>query len=59
MSDDALGEFTLREKGQPETGDTLGEWILVDQTPVLFQPQESLVEKLYQDGTGRTTIMLS
>ena len=45
---DALGVFKLKARRRPETGDTLGEWIIVDQTPIFFQPQEDLIEKTYR-----------
>ncbi|MCW4049808.1 MAG: hypothetical protein NWE89_08740 [Candidatus Bathyarchaeota archaeon] len=54
--EDALGEFTLKESGRPETGDVLGVWIIVDQTPIFFHPQESRIEKLYRDPVQDTLL---
>ena len=45
---DALGEFTLRERGRVETGDLIGVWIEVAGGRALFHPQDSMVEKSYQ-----------
>ena len=37
------GLFTFREKGRIETGAVIGEWAIIDQTPVFFQPRDWLV----------------
>lgn len=47
LFEDALGLFTLKEKDHIETGSAIGEWILVDHTPIFFQPRDRLVEKSY------------
>jgi len=46
--EDALGEFTLKEQGRPETGSLIGVWIEIGGRRAFFQPQEILVEKLYR-----------
>ena len=46
--EDALGEFTLKERDRVETGDLIGTWIEIDGGRALFQPQESFVEKKYR-----------
>ena len=49
--EDALGEFTLREKGRLETGSLVGVWVEIDGGRALFQPQNLLVEKRYKART--------
>jgi len=44
---DALGEFTLKERKHTETGDLIGVWIEIDGGRALFHPQGKLMEKTY------------
>jgi len=45
---DALGEFTLKERKYTETGDLIGVWIQIDGGRALFHPQEIIIEKQYR-----------
>lgn len=48
------GLFTFREKGRIETGAAIGEWTIIDQTPVFFQPRGWLVGKSYARDDARS-----
>jgi hypothetical protein len=51
--EDMLGEFTLRERRRLELGSVIGVWVEAGGRRAYFQPQEPLVEKLYQPPRAR------